>query len=108
MPFDGVRTACGRQLGLPVMTPAILSALLDRETRPRFGFKVVARLAQHPPVPLSPADAPHGVERVMSDDERTQRTLAMLFLAPGPGPGGGRVFFFFSSGYLYREQYFPA
>ena len=89
MPFDGVRTACGRRLGLPVMTPAILSALFDRETRPRFGFKVVARLAQHPPIPLPIADVSHGAGRVMSDDEKAQHTLAMLPLAPRPAPARG-------------------
>ena len=72
-----------------MQTPAILSAFLDRETRPRFGFKVVAQLAQHPPIPLTIVDAAHRVGRVMSDDERAQHTLLMLHLAPGPAPAGG-------------------
>ena len=45
LPSDGVRMTYARWLGFPEDTPAILSALFGRAARPRFDFKVIARIA---------------------------------------------------------------
>ena len=91
LPSGGGRMTYARWLGFPEDTPAILSALFGRAAlpRPRFDFKVMARIALRSPIPLPPADATRGVGRFLYGDARVRHTLAMLSLAPGPGPGGG-------------------